>query len=74
MEKIDLKIGETFTNTDGDIYETLASPNTDCNLCKGCVFLQLVPNPDKFVGKFMNVCAAPDILCCKPDRIFKQIN
>jgi len=72
MEKIDLNIGEIFTTTDGDKYEVLASPGTDCNACKGCDFLQKVRDPD-YAERYIPACSAPDgILCCNPNRIFKQ--
>lgn len=74
MEKLNLNIGETFTTTDGDTYKTLASPNTDCNACKGCDFRNILPDSEN-ENKDIYTCDAPEnLMCCKPDRIFKQLN
>lgn len=74
MEKIDLNIGETFSTTDGDTYEVLASPGTDCNACKGCCFRTKAAEEDERSCDLWACNAPENLLCCKPDRIFKQTN
>jgi len=74
MEKRDYKIGERFTTTEGKTYETHQSPATDCNLCKGCNFRELVKAEEDDSSDFYT-CAAPNgTRCSYPSRIFVLIN
>ena len=74
MEKIDKNIGETFTTPEGDKFEVLASPGTDCNACKGCCFRTKIAEEEERSCDLWACDAPQNLMCCKPDRIFKQHN
>jgi len=73
MERIDLNIGETFTN-EGKTYEVQPSLNLDCNACKGCGFYETINPSDEFEGKPLVACSSPEnLICMLPDRIFVEL-
>ena len=72
MEKIDLNIGETFTD-EGKTYEVKSSPNTDCNACKGCCFRTKIAEEEERSCDLWACNAPMNLQCCHPDRIFKEL-
>ena len=69
--KLDYQINEGFTHKGKD-YVTRPAIGSECNLCKGCDFAELITEEDD-THYGVIACNAPNnLLCCTPNRIFKK--